>query len=362
VVRLALQQLLDAGELSVCQTEGTMDRLFNGGSQSTSLARGPDGPSGSSLTEMSGHDSGGLRGVADAYLPGLLLLACLWGASYPFMREGVKEVEPAALIDGRLLLATPLLLAYAARRSGGWRPLAEGFRRFAVPCLLLGLFNVAVPYAAICWAEKHVDSGTAAIANSVVPIFVVLLALRFVREERVGPWRLLGLTIGLGGVGLLVGVSPGGGWLGIAGALTVVGASLLYAACSMYARRRVREAPGPVLAAGSVAVGAVLLVPLAAFDLPSRLPGASTWVSLAGLALLGTVGAQIVYFHLLQRHGAGRVTMVAYLIPIVSVIIAAAWLGEAFTAAKAGGLVLILGGVALGSGVWQPGRRRMIAS
>ena len=74
VVGLTLQQLLDARELSVCQTEGTMDRLFNGGSQNTSLARGPDGPSGRSLTRMSGHDRAGLRSAVDASLPGPVLI------------------------------------------------------------------------------------------------------------------------------------------------------------------------------------------------------------------------------------------------------------------------------------------------
>lgn len=295
-----------------------------------------------------------LRSVADSYLPTLVLLSCLWGSSYPFMREGVKHLGPAALIDGRLLIATPLLLAYAAAKTGGVRQLAAALREWAVPCVVLGIFNVAVPYGTICWAEQHIDAGTTAIANGAVPIFVVLLALRFDAEERAGAWRLVGLAIGLAGVGLLVGVNPGGGWMGVAAALAVVGASILYAGNTMYARRAGKGAPGPVLAAGSVAVGAVLLLPLAAFDLPSAAPPATTWGCMLGLALLGTVGAQLVYFLMLPRHGAGRVTMVAYLIPIVSVVIGAAWLGEAVTGEKVGGLALILGGVALGSGVWAP--------
>lgn len=306
---------------------------------------------------MSGHAGSRLRGAADAYLPGLVLLSCLWGSSYPFIREGVKEIGPAALIDARLLLATPLLLAWAASRSGGLLPLLAAVRRFWLPCTVLGVVNVAVPYAAIAWAEQYVDSGTGAIANSAVPIFVVLLAIRFQPEERVGRWRWLGLAIGLTGVGLLVGANPGGGWLGIAGVLTVVGASLAYGSGALYARSQVRDAPGPVLASGSVAVGAIALVPLAVLDLPAQTPGASALGSIAGLALLGTVGAQILYFHMLPTHGAGKVTMVAYLIPVVSVVIGAAWLGEAITGVKAGGLTLILGGVALGSGAWAPRRR-----
>ena len=299
-----------------------------------------------------------LRSAAEAYLPGLALLACLWGSSYPFMREGVKHAGPAALIDGRLLLASPLLLAYAASRVGGVRQLWAGLRRWWQPCLVLGVFNVGVPYASICWAERHIDSGTAAIANSAVPIFTVLLAIRFQKAEMASAWRWVGLGIGFTGVALLVGLNPSGGAMGVAGALTVVGASVLYAASSIYARKRLVDASGPVLAAGSVAVGALLLIPLAALELPDATPVAGTWVSLVGLALLGTVGAQVVYFGMLPRHGAARMTMVAYCIPIVSVAIGAVWLKEAITWVKVGGLVLVLVGVALGSGVVEP--RRMI--
>jgi drug/metabolite transporter (DMT)-like permease len=314
--------------------------------------------------------------VSRSYLPSLILLAVLWGSSYPFMREGVKELGPAALIDARLWLAAPLLLAYAARRAGGVRPLWAGIRRLWVPCLLLGVLNVGAPYAAIAWAEKHIDAGTASIANAAVPIFVVLLAIRFEPDEQVGHWRHLGLGIGLGGVALLVGIDPGGGWIGVAGALAVVAASISYAACGLYAKAALRggaggggseglpPAAGAVLAAGSVAVGAVALLPLAAFDLPAEAPGATTLGCIVGLALLGTVGAQIVYFHMLALHGAGRVTMVTFLIPVVSIAIGALWLGEAVTWVKLGGLALILGGVALGSGMWEPrragGRARMV--
>ena len=305
---------------------------------------------------MNGTDGSRLRGAADAYLPSLIVLSCLWGSSYPFIRVGVRDIGPAALIDARLLIATPLLLAYVAW-SHGLRETVAALRRWWLPCLVLGAFNVAVPYTAISWAEQHIDSGTASITTAAVPLFVVLLAIRFQPDEQATRARLVGLGIGLGGVGLLAGVNPSGGWLGVAGALTVVAASLAYAASALYAKAQLKSAPGQVLGAGSVAVGALLLLPLAAFDLGGTRVTWSAGGSVLGLALLGTVGAQVAYFHMLPRHGAGRVAMVAFLIPVVSLAIGAAWLGEDFTAQKLGGLALVLGGVALGSGLWTPSRR-----
>ena len=310
---------------------------------------------------MNATDGSRLRGAADAYLPSLLVLSCLWGSSYPFIRVGVRDIGPAAMIDARLLIATPLLLAFVTWRHGLRETLAT-LRRWWLPCVVLGVFNVAVPYTAISWAEQHIDSGTAAIATAVVPLFVVLLAIRFQPDEKATRARLVGLGIGIGGVGLLAGVNPGGGWLGIAGALTVVAAALAYAASALYAKAQLKNAPGQVLGAGSVAVGAILLMPLAAFEVGQARVTWSAGGSVLGLAILGTVGAQVAYFHMLPRHGAGRVAMVGFLIPVVSLVLGAAWLGEGFTAPKLGGLALILGGVALGSGMWTPSRRSRSAS
>ena len=304
---------------------------------------------------MNANDGSRLRGAADAYLPGLIALALLWGSSYPFIRVAVRDIGPAALIEARLLIATPLLLGYVAWRHG-LRETVAALRRWWLPCVVLGVFNVVVPYTAISWAEQHIDSGTAAIATAAVPLFVVLLAIRFQPDEKATRARYGGLGIGLSGVGLLAGVNPGGGWLGIAGALTVVASSLAYAASALYAKAQLKHAPGQVLGAGSIAVGAILLAPIAAFEVGAARVTWSAGSSVLGLAILGTVAAQVAYFHILPRHGAGRVAMVTFLIPVVSLVIGAAWLGEDFTAQKLGGMALILSGIALGSGMWVPGR------
>jgi len=305
---------------------------------------------------VSAAESSRLRGAADAYLPGLIFLSLLWGSSYPFIRVAVRDIGPAAMIDARLLIATPLLLAYVAW-SHGLRETAAALRRWWLPCVVLGVFNVALPYTAISWAEQHIDSGTAAIGTAAVPLFVVLLAIRFQPDEKATRARFVGLGIGLAGVGLLAGVNPGGGgWLGVAAAFTVVASALAYAASALYARAQLKDAPGQVLGAGSVAAGAILLAPLAAFEVGDARVTWSAGSSVLGLAVLGTVVAQVAYFHMLPRHGAGRVTMIAFLIPVVSLVIGAAWLGEGFTAQKLGGMALILSGIALGSGMWAPSR------
>jgi drug/metabolite transporter (DMT)-like permease len=213
------------------------------------------------------------------YASSLLVLGAIWGSSYLFIKVGVRDLSPAALIEIRLLFAAPLLVVFAVRRAG-WPALRGAWREGIV----LGVINAAVPFTLIAWGEKHVDSGVAAIANSSVPIFVAIFAVWFVPSERSTGWRLVGVALGLVGVAILAGVNPAGGWWGVAGTAAIVLASVSYAAGNLYAGRRM-SAGGPVLAANSMVAAFVLLLPLALLSLPSEAPG---WKAI-GSAVLGGV-------------------------------------------------------------------------
>src|ERR671935_2769800 len=167
------------------------------------------------------------------YVPLLLVVAGIWGASYLFIKVAVEEIEPTAMMDLRLLLAAAVLVPFVAVRLGVARAAAE-IRSTGVGAFILGVSNMALPFTLIAWGEKHIDSGVAAIANASVPIFVALLAIRLHPQERVRGARLLGVLLGLAGVAVLTGVHPPGGWWGVAGTLAVVLASLSYGAGGLY--------------------------------------------------------------------------------------------------------------------------------
>jgi drug/metabolite transporter (DMT)-like permease len=75
------------------------------------------------------------------------------------------------------------------------------------------------------------------------------------------------------------------------------------------------------------------------------------------LAVFGTAAAQLLFYRLISLHGVSRTTLVSYLVPVSGLLFGAAILGEPLTVAKQLGLVLILAGVALGSGVIRQLRR-----
>ena len=291
------------------------------------------------------------------YLPLLLFLSALWGASYLFIKVAVREIEPTAMIELRLILAGAVLVAYLVHRVGPREAVAQ-VRATGRDGLFLGILNGAIPFTLIAWGEKHVDSGVAAIANSVVPIFVALLAIRFNPAERSTGLRFVGILVGLAGVGVLAGFHPEGGWWAVAGTMAVVVASFSYACANLFTQHRFTETSPLVTATAALVWGAVVLLTFSLFQLPDGVPSAKALASVAALGILGTAIASLVLYRMLVAYGSARTTLVTYLLPAFALVYGAAFLGEEVTVNAMLGLVLILGGVALGSGVLRGSRRR----
>ena len=290
------------------------------------------------------------------YVPLLLIVAGVWGASYLFIKVAVREIEPTAMMDLRLVLAAAVLVPFLAARLG-FRHAAAEIRSAGFGAFVLGTLNMALPFTLIAWGEKHIDSGVAAIANATVPIFVVLLAIRWHPSEAVRGMRLGGILLGLVGVGVLAGVHPSGGWGGVAGALAVVVASLSYAAAGLWGQRLVTETNGFALATAAMIGATLAIIPFGVAQLPSHVPGWKETGSVLALAVLGTAVAQILNFRVLRSDGATRLSLVTYLLPVTALFYGATLLGESVTVEELIGMILILGGVALGSGAVRLPRR-----
>jgi drug/metabolite transporter (DMT)-like permease len=283
------------------------------------------------------------------YWPLLLVLAAAWGSSYLFIKVAIEGgLEPAPMMCARTAIAAAVLFGYVTAKLGVHRVLAE-LRGSWSRWLTIGSVATAVPFWLVAWGEKHVDSGIAAIAQSTVPLFTILLGLRFLPHEPLSRAQLGGFFLGLVGVGVLAGAHPEGGWWAVAGTLAVVLSSLAYACGGVIGQRSVSATPGPVLATGAMAAAAVTLLPFALVQAPTRMPDADALFSLLALALVGTVFGQLVMYRLLNLYGARSMSLVTYLMPGFALFYGALLIDEPITLAAIAGLALILTGVALGS-------------
>jgi drug/metabolite transporter (DMT)-like permease len=289
----------------------------------------------------------------------LLALAAIWGSSFMFIKVAVRDLEPTVLVAGRLVLGA-LTLAVIAAATTSLRPSLGEIRSLALPLAILGALNSVIPFWLISWGETKIDSGLAALLQASAPLFTGILAFFFARHERLVGLRLLGVVTGFVGVAILMGAVPSGD---IVAALAVVGTGLCYAAAALYGAKHMQGASSPlVVAFGTTLIAALISMPFGLAQLPAQAPG---WKALGSVAILGVVALGIgylLYFGIIAGAGASRAILVTYLVPPVALVYGAVFLDEHVSASDLVGLLLILAGVALGTGTAQGLRRRRAAA
>jgi drug/metabolite transporter (DMT)-like permease len=340
-----------------------MQGLLGDRAQGASVTGASDGPreaprgAGRSISQNAAPP-GFMSWMTRRHLPMLVLLALVWGSSFMFIKVAVCRLDPATLVLGRLGVAALTLAVVVPLLLGGRVTLAE--LRANWPMLaVVGLLNTAVPFWLLSWGETRIDSGLASIIQASVPIFNALLAFGFFHDQRVTGRRLVGVAVGFVGVALLVGAQPQGK---ILGALAVVGMATCYAAGGLVTRRHLAGVRPQAVALGTTVVAAAAMLPGGLAFAPHHAPG---WKAIASVIVLGVVCTAIAYllfFTLIAGAGAAYASLVTYLVPPIALAYGVVFLGEHIGFAAVAGLLLILTGISLGTGIWRrfPVRRARV--
>jgi drug/metabolite transporter (DMT)-like permease len=265
--------------------------------------------------------------------------AAVWGASYMFIKLALDDFSEGAIVCIRTALGAAVLLTLAAR----WNALAplRGVWRWQIPTALV---QVAVPFLFITFGENHVDSQLAGILVSGAPIFTALLALAFVRAERVHGWGAVGIVVGMLGVVLLFGLDLSGSGDQVLGGLMILAAALCYAVGAMLIKYKLPGVPPVAVAGGNMAIAAVVTLPLFLAALPDHTPSVKSVSALVALGVAGTGIAFLWFYTLIAELGPARASVIAYISPGFSVAYGVILLGEPFSAGAVAGLALILAG------------------
>jgi len=250
-------------------------------------------------------------------------LGIIWGLPYFFIKLAVQEVSPFIVAWGRITLAALILLPIAWHR-GALRSL--GNHKAAIAAFALAEF--AIPFAAISIGERWIDSSVSGILIAAVPLTVTLISRYFGVHEKLGVWRLLGLSLGLCGVIALVGFGNISGPLGWAGVGCMLLATLGYAIGPLIIQRHLGhlEGIGPIAVSLVVASG-VLLLP-ALLNLPSQVPSSVALSSIAILGVVCTSIAMLLMFYLVSHAGASRATVITYINPAIATLLGVLLLHE----------------------------------
>ena len=266
----------------------------------------------------------------------LLSLTVLWGGSFFFAKVALGELGPFTVAFARVSLAAlALAVVVPLRRDAPWRTF------FA-----MGFLNNALPFSLIFWGQTEIAVGLASIINATTPLFTLVVAHVLTPDEKIDRTKIAALLIGLMGVVVLIGPDALIGGSALWAQMACLGAALSYAFAGVYGRRFRRMGIAPAeAAAGQVTASAVLILPIMlVVEQPWTLsapPSLIVWLALAGLALLSTALAYVLYFRILAAAGATNLLLVTLLIPVPATLLGSAILGEQLEPRHFAGMALI---------------------
>ncbi len=266
-------------------------------------------------------------------------LGVIWGIPYLLIKVAVEDLSPATLVFARTSLATLLLVPLAAAR-GLLRPLLPHWR----PLLVYTLIEICAPWLLLGHAEQQLSSSLTGLLVAAVPLVGAVL-VKMTGHESMGSRRVLGLMVGFAGVAALVGFDVESSSAGAVAAVGVV--SICYALGPLILARHLADLPGLGVVAASLGISALLYAPVGLLQWPDEAPGADTWWSVVGLAVVCTAVAFMVFFELIAEVGPSRATVITYVNPAVALALGVLVLDERVTLATGVGFALILFGSVL---------------
>jgi drug/metabolite transporter (DMT)-like permease len=263
----------------------------------------------------------------------------VWGSTFLAIRVGVREVPPFLLAGMRFFIAGVVLVAWTIARR---ERLPSGRQWAAISLLALLIFGL--DYGLLFWAEQRVPSGLAAVMLAMIPAFMALSEIVFLKTQRLTGRLGLALLIGLGGVAVLVSRSLdlGGEPIDGLGAAALIFASLNWSIAAAFSRKLPLPASKVMSSGTQMLVGGVFLFLASAAlgEFRNFHPSAvsrGAWLALLYLIVAGSIIGYTAYVWLLHHESPTKVGTYAYVNPLVAVLVGYFLGGEAL------GLRTILG-------------------
>ena len=280
-----------------------------------------------------------------------LFVACvaIWGSTWLAITFQLGRVAPEASVFYRFLLASLLVFAYCLARR---LPLRYSAREHAW-IALQGVFMFSVSYIFVYYAEANVVSGLVAVGYSASPL-LGMLGMRAFFGTPMTARIAAGSVLGIAGIALVfypeIAHLQGGGQP-VLGALFTALSVVVSTFGSLLAHRN-QQAKLPLwqtMAWGMLYGAAFSLGVTVATGKSLAFEATAPYVlSLLYLAILGSVVAFAGYLTLLQRVGAARSGYIGVMVPVVALVISAAFEGFSWQALTWIGIaVSVLGNIVI---------------
>lgn len=297
----------------------------------------------------------------------LLFLAAIWGASFMFMRVAAPEFGATALASYRMVFAaltlSPILVYYVYNKN--WlsnrtaqveslsiTPPVRSTKVIFAHIFIIGIISAAIPMYFFAYAATNLDAGFSSIMNATTPLWGAVIGALFF-NNRLSKLAIVGLFLGFLGVFVLSMDKLSWDFTDqIKGILAIICATSFYGLSANYSKQMLTGIKPLFIASGSLFGSALLMLPILIYTTPNVMTiSPLAWLMLIALSVISTGVAYVLYYRIIEHSGPTNAMMVTFLIPIFGVFFGHIFLGEQLSINILWGVLLILIGVSLTTGV-----------
>jgi drug/metabolite transporter (DMT)-like permease len=274
-----------------------------------------------------------------------LILSLIWGSTWLFIKLGLEDLPPFTFAGIRFVIAALILSIVVAVRR---RPLPRAVRDWVL-IAGTGFLAFSINYGLLFWGERRISSGLAAILQTIIPVFGLMLAHLHLPQERITMLKLVGVVMGIAGVGLIFSNQVEmGGEAALRGSVAIVVGAFGAAYSNVLIKARGGSLDYATLAAGQMIFGLVplLIVGTILEGNPLKL----RWtllvvVSLFYLALVGSAVAFLLYYWLVRHMEVTKTMLISLVTPLIAVTLGMIVRGEELTWRIVAGGASIMAGI-----------------
>jgi drug/metabolite transporter (DMT)-like permease len=277
----------------------------------------------------------------------LMMIVCVivWALAFPFINISLEDLSFINLTIMRFFVVCIififLLLLYPKRIS-------KLHKKDILPIFFLGFFGVMVYHFGLNYGQELISPGAASLIIATIPVFIIILALIFLKE-RIGLRKLFGIIIALSGVVIISVWGTQEATIEIEyifAALAVLFAAMMGAFYTIGGKKLLERYDGLSLTVYAMLLGSIGLIPFLSKSLIDEVAAMSTntWLAVIFLGACSTIVGYVIWYVALEMKTASEISVYLYAVPVISTIVSYFMLGYKITELFVlGGLFVIAG-------------------
>jgi drug/metabolite transporter (DMT)-like permease len=272
------------------------------------------------------------------------LLCMIWGSTWLAIRFSLLSLTPMYSSGLRFLIAAIIISIIMKLSNIKIQKDRKSVRLF----VLQGIFSFMVPFGLVYWAEQFIPSGLAAVLFAVYPFSVALFSYFLIPAEKIGIYKIIGMVLGFTGILIIFGDDIGGDFSSyLLGMIAVVLSGTLQAFMAVTIKKHgFHLHPLSMNLVPMAMAGVFLLAAAFLFEDVSRLIfDLNAALSVLYLAIFGSIITFTGYYWLLKKLNVVILSMMAFITPLVALILGWLIMNEQLTSNDIYGSVLVLTGL-----------------